>query len=127
MPRGRTSLLAQLQQDQHARLRGGRGGLVHSTQPLFAEDTLLKSAEQAVRRRIWWRRTVPLNALFLIPSLLFVGTRSPVVLIVLVASYPLVFVLRAILARALSAWIGPEEILVRNEYERLRKKRNTGD
>jgi len=44
------------------------------------------------------------------------------VLAVFVFAYPLVFVLRAMLARALSAWIGSEEVLIRREIERLRSR-----
>lgn len=79
-------------------------------------------AEARVRRRLWLCRTLPLHLLFLAPGLLFVGTRSRLVLILFIAAYPLLFVVRAVLARLLAALIGPEEVLVRREYERLRAR-----
>ena len=82
-------------------------------------DLLLMQAEKAVRRKVLLRKTIPLNLLTLLPGLLFIGTRSKVVLALFVATYPLVLVVRAILGRILSSWIGSEEILVRIEYVRL--------
>ena len=82
-------------------------------------DLLLRQAEKAVQQKVWLRKTLPLNLLMLLPGLLFVGTRSKVVLAVLVATYPLVLVVRAILARILSSRIGSEEVLLRIEYARL--------
>ncbi|MCK5247941.1 hypothetical protein KAR02_13635 [Candidatus Bipolaricaulota bacterium] len=76
-------------------------------------------AEKMVRRKVWLRRTLPLNVLMFLPGLLFVGTRSRLVLALFVATYPLVFVIRALLAQALSAWIGSEETMLRAEYEKL--------
>ncbi len=118
----RVSFLKELQRDQHDRIRGGRGG--SSSRPeLIGNEAILAQAEQRIRRRIWLRKTLPLNLLFLIPGLLFIGTRSRLVLALFIATYPLVFVIRALLARLLSALIGPEEVLVRNEYARLRKEK----
>ena len=120
MPKRRTSFLSEMQRDQHDRLRAGRGA---PGPPPTGDDLLLAAAERRVRRIVRMRRTVPLNLLFLVPGLFLVGTRSRFVLALLVATYPLLFVIRALLARLLSAWIGPEEILVRRELERLRAQR----
>ena len=119
----RTSFLTELQTDQRARIRGGRRA--SSTEAGLRRDggSLLARAERRVRTQLWLRKTLPLNLLFFLPGLLFVGTRSRLVLVLFVATYPLVFVLRALLARLLSALIGPEEVLVREEYERLRERR----
>ena len=120
--RRKTSLLAELRADQRARIRGGRYAL--PPRIAFAEDeALLARAEQRVRRRIWLRRTLPMNLILLVPGLCFIGTRSRVVLAAFIATYPLVFVFRALLGRLLSALVGPEEILVREELERLRSRR----
>ncbi len=116
------SLLTELQADQRARIRGGRSASSPAI-GLSGDEALLARAERRVRARIWLRKTLPLNLLFLLPGLYFVGTRSRLVLILFIATYPLVFVLRALLARFLSALVGPEEILVREEYERLRRRR----
>ena len=116
--RKRTSLLAELQANQRARIRGGRrtpAPVPH----LAGDEALLAQAERTVRRRIWLGRTLPLNLLFLLPGLPLIETRSRVVLVLLIATYPALFALRAFLARLLSALIGPEEILVRREFERL--------
>jgi len=118
----RTSFLAELQADQQARIRGGRRASSPET-GLRDGGSLLARAERRVRARLWLRKTLPLNLLFFLPGLLFVGTRSRLVLVLFVATYPLVFVLRALLARLFSALVGPEEILVREEYERLRGRR----
>ena len=118
----RASFLTELQADQRARIRGGRRA--SSTEPgLHDGGSLLARAEQRVRTRLWFRKALPLNLLFFLPGLFFVGTRSRLVLVLFVATYPLVFVLRAFLARLLSVLIGPEEVLVREEYERLRERR----
>ncbi len=100
-----------LQQALHSGAQGERGRT--------ADDRLLLLAEQRVRRRVWLRKTLPLNLVFLLPGILFIGTRSRTVLALFVATYPLMFVVRALLARGLSAWIGSEDVLVRNEYEKL--------
>ena len=118
----KTSFLTELQADQRVRIREGRRAS-SAEAGLRGDEKLLARAERHVRTRIWLRKTLPLNLLFLLPGLLFVGTRSRTVLILFIATYPLVFVLRALLARLLSALIGPEEILVREEYERLRRRR----
>jgi len=118
----RTPLLTELQADQRSRIRGGRRNL--PTGPGLRDGgSLLARAERRVRTRLWLRKTLPLNLLFFLPGSLFVGTRSRLVLVLFVATYPLVFVLRALLARLFSALIGPEEVLVREEYERLRERR----
>jgi hypothetical protein len=118
----RTSFLTELQADQRSRIREGRRA--SSTEPGSRDGgSLLARAERRVRTRLWLRKTLPLNLLFFLPGLLFVGARSRLVLVLFVATYPLVFVLRALLARLLSALIGPEEVLVREEYERLRERR----
>jgi len=88
-----------------------------------AADRLVLEAERRVRRTIRWRKTLPLNLILLLPSVAFAATRSKLVLAVFVFAYPLAFVLRALLARALSAWIGSEDILIRREVERLRSRR----
>jgi hypothetical protein len=126
MSKKRTSFLSEIQRDQRDRLRAGRGA--HG-QPPTADDLLLARAERRVRRTLWLRKTLPLNLLFLVPGLFFIGTSSRVVLALFVVTYPLLFLVRALLARLLSAWIGPEEILIRREYERLRMQREdaTGD
>jgi len=104
------------------RLRGALHG--REKQPWTAiDDPLLLEAERRVRRTIRWRRTLPLNLILLLPSVAFAATRSKLVLAVFVFAYPLAFVLRALLARALSAWIGSEDILIRREVERLRSRR----
>ena len=124
-PKKRISLLGELQQDQRARIRGDRG-MVTSGRELVGDEALFVRAERHVRRRIWLRKSLPLNLLFLLPGLLFIGTRSRLVLALFVAAYPVLFVLRALLARFFSALIGPEEILVRREYERLRDGQQDG-
>ena len=115
----RASLLTELQADQRARIRGGRRTSAPAPQ-LAGDEALLAQAERSVRKRIWLRRNLPLNLLFLLPGLFFIGTRSRVVLALFIATYPILFVLRALIARFLSPLIGPEEILVRREYERLK-------
>jgi|GEM_PF-2827439 hypothetical protein len=87
--------------------------------PTSESDRLLMQAERAVRHKIRWRKTLPLNLLTFLPGLLFIGTRSKVVLALFVFTYPLALVVRAILARILSAWIGTEEALLRIEYSKL--------
>jgi len=124
-PKKRISLLRELQQDQWARIRGDHG-MVTSGRELVEDEALLVRAERHVRRRIRLRKSHPLNLLLLLPGLLFIGTRSRLVLTLLVATYPVLFVLRALLARFFSALIGPEEILVRREYERLRNGQQDG-
>jgi hypothetical protein len=121
----RTSFLTELQADQRARIRGERPSSTSEAE-LTGDEALLARAERRVRTRIWLRKTVPLNLLFLLPGLFFVGTRSRLVLVLFVATYPLLFVLRALLARLFSALVGSEEILVREEYERLRGRRPNG-
>jgi len=115
----RTSLLTELQADQRTRIRGGQRTSAPAPQ-LAGDEALLAQAERSVRKRIWLRRNLPLNLLFLLPGLFFIGTRSRVVLALFIATYPILFVLRALIARFLSPLIGPEEILVRREYERLK-------
>ncbi|MFC2079607.1 hypothetical protein ACFLSZ_06475 [Candidatus Bipolaricaulota bacterium] len=44
------------------------------------------------------------------------------VLVLFVATYPVVFVVRAVLGQALSTWIGSEEILLRTELEELNSR-----
>ncbi len=124
MPRKKTTFLAEMQRDQRDRIRAGRTDRARSTPPTTADDVLLARAERRVRRIIWLRKTLPLNLLFLIPGLFFIGTTSRLVLALFIASYPLLFLVRAILARLLSALLGPEEILVRREFERLRALRS---
>jgi hypothetical protein len=85
-------------------------------------EALLVQAENRVHRRIWVRKNLPLELLFLIPGLLSIGTRSRVVLLLSIAIAPLLFVLQALLARWLPVLIGPEGILVRRQYERLRDR-----
>ena len=84
-----------------------------------SHDLRLTQAQRNVDRRIWLRTTLPLNLLLLVPGLFFIGTRSSSVLFLWIASFPLVLVFRAILARMLSAWIGSREVLVRRELEQL--------
>jgi len=120
MVKKRTSFLSEMQRDQRERLRAGRGV---PGPPTTDDDLLLADAERRVRRIVRLRKTLPLNLLFLVPGLFFVGTTSRLVLALFVATYPLLFVVRALLARLLSASIGPEEILVRRELERLRAQR----
>ena len=122
----RVSFLRELQRDQRDRIRGGQAGSP-SRPELAGDEAILARAEERIRRRLWLRRALPLNLLFLMPGLLFIGTRSRLVLSLFIASYPLIFVVRALLARLLLALIGPEEILVRNEYERLQKEKSAGD
>jgi hypothetical protein len=55
----------------------------------------------------------------MLPGLLFIGTRSKVVLALFVFTYPLALLARAVLARLLSVSIGSEETLLRIEYARL--------
>ena len=118
--RRKTSLLAELRADQRARIRESLHALPPSAS-FGGDEALLACAEQRVRRRIWLRRTLPLNLLLLVPGLCFIGTRSLAVLAAFIATYPLIFALRALLGRLLSALVGLEEILVREEFERLRR------
>ena len=120
--RKRASFLAGLHRDQSDRIRTGRDVPTFVSR-LEGDQALLAEAEQRVRSRIRLRRTLPLNLLFLLPGLFFIGTRSRVVLALFIATYPALFLLRALVARFVSALIGPEEILVRQEYERLRGQR----
>lgn len=95
--------------------------------PHLESDRLLFQAEKVVRRKVLLRKTLPLNLLMFLPGLLFIGTRSKVVLALFVATYPLVFVVRAVLAQALSAWIGSEEAMLRVEYEKLNSQSKAAD
>ena len=110
--RKRTSLLTELRADQLSRIPGGRHALLSGIAS-GGDEAVLARAEQQVRRRIWLRKTLPLNLLLLVHGLRFIG------------AHPLVLVLRALLGRLLSALVGSEEILVREEYERLRGKRQS--
>ena len=89
-------------------------------------DRLLLLAHKRVDRKIWLRRTLPLNLLFAIPAILIGATRSSRVLYLLIATSPLVLVLRAVLSRALAAWIGPRDVLVRQELDRLHRSSGEG-
>jgi len=90
------------------------------------DDLLLIEADRLVRRRFRWQKTIPLNLLTMLPGLLFIGTRSKAVLALFVLTYPLALVVRAVLARFLSARIGSEEVLLRREYERLLAEQKRG-
>ncbi len=103
-----------------ARLRAALHATKERTVAAGSDDRLLLEAERRVRRKVWLRKTLPLNLILLLPGLAFIGTRSKLVLAVFVFAYPFVFVIRTVLARALSAWIGTEDILIRREVERLR-------
>ena len=100
-------------------MKAALGSKKQQVAPFSESDRLLLQAEKAVRRKVWLRKTLPLNLLMFLPGLVFVGTRSKLVLALFVATYPLVFVIRALLAQALSAWIGSEETMLRAEYGKL--------
>ena len=83
------------------------------------QDRLLLLAHKRVDRRIWLLKILPLNLLFAVPGILIGATRSSHILFLLIATFPLVLGVRAVLARLLSAWIGPRETMVRRELDRL--------
>jgi len=91
----------------------------HPDAPARANEALLLRAARAVRCKVWVRKTLPLNLVFILPGLMFVGTRSKIVLAIFAATYPLMLVLRAILGQLLSSRIGSEETLLRMEYQKL--------
>ncbi len=111
--------LAGIHQDACCRIRGELGTSHHHLSVPSSNEHLLLQAEKTVRRTLWLRKSLPLNLLMLLPGLFFAGTRSRIVLAILVAAYPLMLVVRAVLNRLLSAWIGSEETLIRAEYQRL--------
>lgn len=115
----RVNLISGAYQDALCRMQGAFASKKRQVAHLSESDRLLLQAEKMVRRKVWLRKTLPLNVLMFLPGLLFVGTRSRLVLALFVATYPLVFVIRALLAQALSAWIGSEETMLRAEYEKL--------
>lgn len=115
----RPGSLGDIHQEATGRLRSALASTQLPVAPASGTDLLLMQAERAVRRKILWRKTLPLNLLTFLPGLLFIGTRSEAVLALFVLTYPLALVVRAILARILSAWIGSEEALLRIEYARL--------
>ena len=90
------------------------------------QDRLLLLAHKRVDRKIWFRRTLPLHLLFAIPAILIGATRSSRVLFLLIATSPLILVVRAVLSRALSAWIGPRDLLIRRELDRLSQSSHEG-
>lgn len=117
MRKRRVTFLSEMQHDQRERIRAGR----HAVEsPATEDDLLLARAERTVRRSLWLRKSLPLHLLLLAPGLLFIWTRSRVVLAAFIATYPLLLLLRLFFARLLSRLAEPEEILVRRAYERLR-------
>lgn len=121
----RANSIAGIYQDASCRMKAALGSKKRQYGPISESDRLLLRAEKAIRHKIWLRKTLPLNVLMFLPGLLFIGTRSRLVLAVFVATYPLVFVIRAVLAQALSSCIGSEEIMLRMEYEKISSKQNT--
>jgi len=121
----RANSIAEIYEDASCRMKAALGSKKQQHGPISESNHLLLKAEKAVRHKIWLRKTLPLNVLMLLPGLLFIGTRSRLVLALFVATYPLVFVIRAVLAQALSSWIGSEEIMLRMEYEKISLKQNT--
>jgi hypothetical protein len=117
----RANTVAGVYESTSGRLRQALHSDPVSSRALTSDDRLLDLAERRVRRRVWLRKTLPLNVILLVPGLLFSATRSKLVLAIFIATYPLVFVVRALLGRALSAWVGSEEILLRSELEKLRR------
>ena len=90
------------------------------------QDRLLLLAHKRVDRKIWICRTLPLHLLFAIPAVLIGATRSSRVLFLLIATSPLYLVTRAVLSRILSAWIGPRDVLIRQELDRLNRSSGGG-
>lgn len=117
----RTGLVERTYSDVYARTQGLRRG--RQDDPGSPPgDPLLARAERNVRRKIWLRKTLPLNIILLLPGLLFLQTDSGVVLAGFVAGFPVLLLIRALLSRALSAWLGSEELLLRKEIHRLMRQ-----
>ena len=117
MRKRRITFLSEMQHDPRERIRAGR----HAAEfPATEDDLLLAHAERTIRRSLWLRKGLPLHLLLLAPGLLFVWTRSRLVLAAFIATYPLLLLLHLFLVRHLSRLVEPEEILVRRACEQLR-------
>jgi len=83
-------------------------------------ERLLVAADNRARRRLLFLQKLPIRILFAIPLAVLFMTRSKITIALLLYVFPILVPVAAILAARFSELIGPYDLVLRKQYERLR-------